>query len=721
MSSVALSEPTARARLVLLTLLILLVTMGNSCLGGAGAKAEPDFAPAEALRLRFPDQAPAVLAPEDAFVATAEGFVPGAPRARGAWRGVEVILPRDGRGVTRLRDNGGVEVQVRELGVEGDGALAEGAVAYPRAGGTSFWTAVAFGVEEWLHLEARAVRRGEPVAVWQVEGATVRQREDGVELFDARGAVRFSVTAPRAYAAGGREVRARLAAQDARVELWVEAEGEAVLVDPLWTAVAPMAAARDFHTATLLPNGQVLVAGGANETGALPSAELYAPVANTWTSAAALKAARNGHTATLLPTGQVLVVGGFAGGDKGIALSSAELYDPAENGWTSTAALKAARGYHTATLLPTGQALVVGGRSSAVSQASAELYDPATGTWASAGAPTARELHTATLLASGRVLVAGGGNQAGTLASAELYDPATNSWTSAGQLAFDRQNHTATRLASGQVLVVGGNGTKGVLDSAELYDAGTNRWKLVNKLSTVRLVHTATLLSSGEVLVAGGFGNGSALSSAELYDVLTDNWKPAGALATARHSCTATLLPSGQVLAAGGLGPGVIALSSAELYTPPCASSADCQNIASGECEYGLCDITTASCRVAQKLDGTPCAGGLCIAGGCFSGGASSSSSSGSTGAGGAAGEGGSGAPTASSGGTTATGSGQSASASGAGGSAEDLRLYGGGCGVGPGPRAGAPWMGIALLLLRRRRAAGRRRGGASGALDQET
>ena len=134
-----------------------------------------------------------------------------------------------------------------------------------------------------------------------------------------------------------------------------------------------------------------------------------------------LAAARYGHTATLLANGKVLVAGGGYGG----ILASAELYDPARGTWTMTNSLASARFDHTATLLANGKILVAGGNDSSVfPTASAELYDPASGTWATTGIlANARYSHSAMLLPNGKVLAVGGavyGNNA--IASAELYD-----------------------------------------------------------------------------------------------------------------------------------------------------------------------------------------------------------------------------------------------------------------------------------------------------------
>jgi Galactose oxidase, central domain len=109
-----------------------------------------------------------------------------------------------------------------------------------------------------------------------------------------------------------------------------------------WEFTGNLNVARDRHTATLLPNGQVLVAGGSNSSGFLASAERYDPATGTWTVTGSLHTARYGHTATLLPDGRVLVAAGVGTGF--IKLASAELYDPATGAWTVTGDLNDAAG-----------------------------------------------------------------------------------------------------------------------------------------------------------------------------------------------------------------------------------------------------------------------------------------------------------------------------------------------------------------------------------------
>jgi N-acetylneuraminic acid mutarotase len=256
--------------------------------------------------------------------------------------------------------------------------------------------------------------------------------------------------------------------------------------------------------------------------------------------------ARARHTATLLPSGKVLVIGGFDGAR---FLSSAEIYDPARDTWSLAHPMSATRAGHTATLLPSGKVLVTGGYNGSTLK-TASIYDPTRDSWTSARPmSTARTRQTATLLQNGMVLVTGGNDGTADLASAEIYDPSVDKWAPAPSMSTVRDAHTATVLANGEVLVAGGRqGAGGVVSSAEIYNPGTGMWKAAGAMRTPREFHTATLLASGKVLVTGG----TYAIGAETYDPARDTWTSTLGNFVGRYHHTATLLPSGGVLVAGG-------------------------------------------------------------------------------------------------------------------------------------------------------------------------
>jgi hypothetical protein len=312
---------------------------------------------------------------------------------------------------------------------------------------------------------------------------------------------------------------------------------------------------------------------------AAPASVASAATSGTWAVTGSMTTVRSGDTATLLPSGEVLAAGG---GSNSATFASAELYNPANGTWALTGSMNAPREAHTATLLPDGQVLAAGGSGNSNALSSAELYNPATGKWTLTGSmTTARGGQTATLLGNGQVLVAGGDNTAGAiLNSAELYNPATGKWTLTGSMSTPRNGQEATLLPDGDVLVTAGVETSGSF--SEFYTPATGQWSpATGGLSACTLAadcrfdSSATLLGTGNVLVAGGLigtsSNPGSTAGAILYNPATNAWTATGPMNTGRFDQTTNLLADGQVLAAGGRSfakHAATLLTSADLYTP---------------------------------------------------------------------------------------------------------------------------------------------------------
>jgi len=246
-----------------------------------------------------------------------------------------------------------------------------------------------------------------------------------------------------------------------------------------WTALAPMSIGRLGHSMSVLSDGKVLVAGGSSRgpSGASggqtirpdATAEVFDPATGAWRTTAPMRTARFEHTATAMPDGKVLVAGGQgpAQGGQVEALKTVELYDPAVDGFVSTTDLDEARTNHAAVLLSDRSSVLVmggnGGDNADISVSTAEVFDSRSGTWTQVSPLNLdRTGHTATLLADGRVLVAGGESaqrgQRRSLRTGEVFDPNSREWRSAGDMACPRSEQSAALLGDGTVLVVAGDG-----------------------------------------------------------------------------------------------------------------------------------------------------------------------------------------------------------------------------------------------------------------------
>ena len=287
----------------------------------------------------------------------------------------------------------------------------------------------------------------------------------------------------------------------------------------------------------------MLVAGGVDDDGdSLASAELYDPATGYWTPTGSLATARYGHTATLLPNGKVLVAGGYNYAERQhLHLASAELYDPATGAWTPTGSLATARIYHTATLLPNGQVLVAGGNATG---SSAELYDPATGTGPPPAASAPRASVTPprccpTARCSSREATAWAFTTTPTFASAELYDPAPS--------FLNPSSTTPVKLGNGSFQLAsstGGGPSYSVLAGPDAA-APVNTWTNLG---------AATETPAGSGLVPVHRPAGAELSATLLPrepghpTPAANDFISTASIGTAREDHTATLLPNGQVL-----------------------------------------------------------------------------------------------------------------------------------------------------------------------------
>lgn len=222
---------------------------------------------------------------------------------------------------------------------------------------------------------------------------------------------------------------------------------DVTLLDPLIDRAA--------HSASLLPDGRVLVAGGCVVDGcsdATAETELYDPATGRFGVGPDLLGPRDGHTATTLPSGDVLVVGGYSG-EGALPLATAELYVDATGEFVPAGEMSIGRGAHAAALLADGRVLIVGGTPDDERLLSAVERFNGTA-FVAAGSLTEgryKLLDAVVVLSDGRVLVAGGGE------SAEAYDPVMQTSRRVGDSTGSRSSFaTATVLGDGSVLVVGG-------------------------------------------------------------------------------------------------------------------------------------------------------------------------------------------------------------------------------------------------------------------------
>ncbi|HUP68810.1 MAG TPA: YCF48-related protein [Acidimicrobiales bacterium] len=334
-----------------------------------------------------------------------------------------------------------------------------------------------------------------------------------------------------------------------------------------WQATSPMLLERDLHTATPLPDGRVVVIGGRfsrfTERPDHASAEVYDPDAQRWSHVGNLTTLRAGHSATLLSDGRILVAGSriSSGGGGTSNERSAEVLDPVSGRSLPTPEMANPRAGHTATLVAGGKVVVAG------AYGVEEVYDPAANSWASAstrnqvsapGSASPPAANGAILLETdcgsrcGRVLVVRG-------ASAELYDPTTNTWSPAASpgLPAGSTAWTIIGLKDGKVMAV----SDATNPFVKFYEPLSDTWTAGARPGP-EMTSLSSLASAADGNVLAMFrGNDNSLR-AVAYRPASASWHPAAPPLVDRYAFTTTPLPDGRVLVAGG------ALSSAPPFTP---------------------------------------------------------------------------------------------------------------------------------------------------------
>ena len=302
-------------------------------------------------------------------------------------------------------------------------------------------------------------------------------------------------------------------------EIWDPLTNTTTVSGSVDAAVDPLL--RTTQDAFLLPDGRVLIVPGGCVCRPMPTApaETWDPSSESWRAIQALTITRVGHSATVLADGRVLIAGGGSPPfDGGPAAADAFIWDAFRETSTPTGSMITGRGYHSTARLADGRVLFVGGSGATPDEpiTSTEVWDPRTGSFAVV--PSLQDVRgTAVTLLDGRVLIV---NET----TATLWDPRDDSVSVVGSLVHPRSRFTLTLLADGRVLVVGDDeflDAEATVIEVELWDPATRTFAFAGTLSHVRSGHTTTALPDGRALIVGGhFGEfaGAPLQEIEIWE-----------------------------------------------------------------------------------------------------------------------------------------------------------------------------------------------------------
>lgn len=400
------------------------------------------------------------------------------------------------------------------------------------------------------------------------------------------------------------------------IDLLNGAEGSSEIFDPTagkWSTVGRMMTSRALHVSVTLADGSVIVAGGeyGNFVGFNPLAmtDRYDPATGIWSPAGDMQVAqgatphlagRDFHSATPLADGRVLVAGGFGyitDFTKTVILDTAEIFDPTSGTWSLTGNMNDARAQHAAVVLKDGRTLVAGGYAFGPPLASAEIFAPGTRSTTPAHSQRYRPV-TAWLPASRLSYHVPRPVGVMRRLTARLQG-AIGKWTLTGSMHVGRAFAPATLLPNGKVLVEGCDAFDVGGTTAELYDPATRKWAMTGSMHVARCLHSAILLPNGHVLVAGGHSGASVWSNMETYDPQTGTWSLAGDLNSPRADSALALLPSGTVLAPAGFAVNTIPRDSADLYNSASQSSVATPSLQISRWSYAAIALRSGKVLVA--------------------------------------------------------------------------------------------------------------------------
>jgi hypothetical protein len=372
-----------------------------------------------------------------------------------------------------------------------------------------------------------------------------------------------------------------------------------------------MTTARASHTATVMNDGRVLVVGGTDGQGLLPTSEVFDPVASSWTDTTQLAAnpndgvmldptgqfatVRQDHTANNLGTGLVLIAGGFGaerldaqGQPVGEMLKTCYLFNPQSNSYQAAADLTENRGWHVSALLANGDVIVMAGldQNFSLTLTNAEVFDGMNGTWSQISPGTASHHTLGNAITSvNQTLVVGGvnlsaGSQGLSIAgfaspAVEIFNQQSGSFQGGPTNVGERMEMGAQSMSVGNAFFAGGRGLDAsqqnliVVDTTEVYDPTAQAFNTGPTLGVARAApEVAEIGTTSDMLITGGIdGSGVPTAVCEVYGVLNNVILGTVNMSTERVDHTAVTLQNGQILVAGGNDANGTPVDSTEIHT----------------------------------------------------------------------------------------------------------------------------------------------------------